>query len=84
ASGRTTVQVVNLGGLGALTTGNGIELVSALNGATTTAQSTKDAFALQGGHVDAGAFEYRLQPGDAAGGGENWYLRSTSTIIPPA
>ncbi|WP_269473967.1 autotransporter-associated beta strand repeat-containing protein [Variovorax sp. RA8] len=31
ASGRTTVQVVNLGGLGALTTGNGIELVSALS-----------------------------------------------------
>ena len=82
ASGRTTVQVVNLGGLGALTTGNGIELVSALNGATTTAQSTKDAFALQGGHVDAGAYEYRLQPGDAAGAGENWYLRSTSTIMP--
>ncbi|WP_239142775.1 autotransporter outer membrane beta-barrel domain-containing protein [Variovorax sp. WS11] len=83
ASGHTTVQVVNLGGLGALTTGNGIELVSALNGATTTAQSTKDAFALQGGHVDAGAYEYSLQAGDAAGAGENWYLRSTSTIIPP-
>ncbi len=81
--GRTTVQVVNMGGLGALTTGSGIELVSALNGATTTAQSTKDAFALQGGHVDAGAYEYRLQPGDAAGAGENWYLRSASTIIPP-
>ncbi|PSL78982.1 autotransporter outer membrane beta-barrel domain-containing protein, partial [Variovorax sp. WS11] len=84
ASGNTTVQVVNLGGLGALTSGNGIELVSALNGATTTAQSTKDAFALQGGHVDAGAYEYRLQAGDAAGTGENWYLRSTSTIMPPA
>jgi outer membrane autotransporter protein len=83
ASGNTTVQVVNLGGLGALTSGNGIELVSALDGATTTAQSTKDAFALQGGHVDAGAYEYRLQPGDAAGAGENWYLRSTSTLIPP-
>ncbi|WP_068681725.1 autotransporter-associated beta strand repeat-containing protein, partial [Variovorax sp. WDL1] len=83
ADGSTTVQVVNLGGLGALTTGNGIELVSALNGATTTAQSTKDAFSLQGGHVDAGAYEYRLQPGDATGAGENWYLRSTSTIIPP-
>ncbi|VTU19932.1 Outer membrane protein IcsA autotransporter precursor [Variovorax sp. PBL-H6] len=83
ASGRTTVQVVNLGGLGALTTGNGIELISALNGAATTAQGTKDAFALQGGHVDAGAYEYRLQAGDAAGAGENWYLRSTSTIIPP-
>ncbi|GAA4333549.1 hypothetical protein GCM10023165_08770 [Variovorax defluvii] len=83
ASGRTTVQVVNVGGLGALTMGNGIELVSALNGASTTAQSTKDAFALQGGHVDAGAYEYRLQPGDAQGAGENWYLRSTSTVVIP-
>ncbi|VTU25241.1 Outer membrane protein IcsA autotransporter precursor [Variovorax sp. PBL-H6] len=83
ASGRTTVQVVNFGGLGGLTTGSGIELVSAINGATTTAQSTKDAFALQGGHVDAGAYEYRLQAGDANGAGESWYLRSTSTIIPP-
>ncbi|WP_269475643.1 autotransporter-associated beta strand repeat-containing protein [Variovorax sp. WDL1] len=83
ASGRTTVQVVNFGGLGALTSGNGIELVSALNGATTTAQTSRDAFALQGGHVDAGAYEYRLQPGDAAGAGENWYLRSTSTLVTP-
>ncbi|BEP55782.1 hypothetical protein GmRootV118_30260 [Variovorax sp. V118] len=76
ASGRTTVQVSNLGGLGARTSGAGIELISARNGATTTAQTTKDAFALSGGHVDAGAFEYRLYAGDASGGGENWYLRT--------
>ena len=80
ATGNTTVQVTNLGGLGALTTGNGINLISALNGATTTAQTTKNAFALAGSHVDAGAFEYRLFAGDAAGAGENWYLRSTSTV----
>ncbi|KIQ19098.1 hypothetical protein RT97_28870 [Variovorax paradoxus] len=78
ASGRTTVQIVNLGGLGALTSGNGIEVISALNGATTTAQTTKDAFALAGGHVDAGAYEYRLHAADASGAGENWYLRSTT------
>jgi outer membrane autotransporter protein len=84
ASGRTTVQVTNLGGLGALTSGNGIELVSALNGAKTTAQSTKDAFSLANGHVDAGAYEYRLHAADAGGAGENWYLRSTvpATQIP--
>ena len=76
ASGRTTLQVASLGSLGALTTGSGIELVSALNGARTTAQSTKDAFALAGGHVDAGAYEYRLHAADANGAGENWYLRS--------
>ncbi|WP_418126103.1 autotransporter outer membrane beta-barrel domain-containing protein [Variovorax sp. 160MFSha2.1] len=79
ASGRTTVQITQLGGLGALTTGNGIEVISALNGATTTAQSSKDAFSLAGGHVDAGAYEYRLYAADANGAGENWYLRSTTT-----
>ncbi|MDP9964617.1 outer membrane autotransporter protein [Variovorax paradoxus] len=79
ASGRTSVQISQLGGLGALTTGNGIEVVSALNGATTTAQTTRDAFTLAGGHVDAGAFEYRLYAADASGAGENWYLRSTTT-----
>ena len=83
ASGTTNVQVVNLGGLGALTTGNGIEVVSALNGATTTAQTTRNAFSLTGGHVDAGAYEYRLYPADASGAGENWYLRSGATVIPP-
>ena len=79
ASGKTSVQITQLGGLGALTTGNGIEVVSARNGATTTAQTTKDAFALSGGHVDAGAFEYRLYAADASGAGESWYLRSTTT-----
>ncbi|RST55062.1 autotransporter outer membrane beta-barrel domain-containing protein [Variovorax sp. MHTC-1] len=83
ASGNTTVRITNLGGLGAQTTGNGIEVVSARNGATTTAQSTRDAFALADGHVDAGAYEYRLYAADAQGAGENWYLRSETTIAPP-
>ncbi|MDM0022557.1 autotransporter outer membrane beta-barrel domain-containing protein [Variovorax saccharolyticus] len=82
ASGKTTVRVTNLGGLGGQTTGNGIEVVSALGGATTTAQTTRDAFALANGHVDAGAFEYRLYAADATGAGENWYLRSTTTLVP--
>ena len=76
ASGNTTVQITNIGGLGALTNGNGIEVITAQNGAKTTAQTTKDAFSLAGGHVDAGAFEYRLYAADALGQGENWYLRS--------
>ena len=85
ASGTTTVQIVNRGGLGGQTTGNGIEVITALNGATTTAQTTRDAFALGGsGHVDAGAFEYRLHPADASGAGENWYLRSEVVPAPPA
>jgi outer membrane autotransporter protein len=83
ASGSTTVRITNLGGLGAQTTGNGIEVVSARNGAATTAQSTRDAFALANGHVDAGAYEYRLYAADAQGAGENWYLRSETTIAPP-
>ncbi|MET3183647.1 UNVERIFIED_ORG: outer membrane autotransporter protein [Variovorax guangxiensis] len=85
ASGTTNVQITNIGGLGALTSGNGIEVVSAINGATTTAQTTKNAFALSGGHVDAGAYEYRLYAADASGAGENWYLRSTAAVVvPPA
>ncbi|MET3497437.1 autotransporter outer membrane beta-barrel domain-containing protein [Variovorax boronicumulans] len=76
ASGKTTVQIANLGGLGARTIGNGVEVITAQNGATTTAQTTKDAFALAGGHVDAGAYEYRLYAADTGGAGENWYLRT--------
>jgi outer membrane autotransporter protein len=81
ASGTTNVQIVNLGGLGALTSGNGIEVITAQNGATTTAQTTKSAFALAGGHVDAGAYEYRLNAADANGAGENWYLRSSIPVV---
>ncbi|MEJ8852452.1 autotransporter outer membrane beta-barrel domain-containing protein [Variovorax rhizosphaerae] len=83
ASGNTTIQITNLGGLGVLTTGNGIEVVGGTNGATTTAQTTKSAFTLANGHVDAGAYEYRLYAADAQGAGENWYLRSTTTVVPP-
>lgn len=83
ASGTTRIQIATLGGLGAQTTGNGIEVISARNGATTTAQTTKGAFSLAGGHVDAGAFEYRLHAADAQGLGENWYLRSTTDVTPP-
>ncbi|ARP89427.1 hypothetical protein CAL14_03245 [Bordetella genomosp. 9] len=77
AAGHTRVTVANAGGLGAATDGDGIEVVRAVNGATTTAQTTRDAFVLTEGHVAAGAFEYRLFPGDAQGNGESWYLRST-------
>lgn len=75
-TGTTTLQIVNLGGLGAQTVGDGIEVITAQGGATTTAQTTRDAFALQTGPVIAGAYEYRLFAADAAGNGENWYLRS--------
>jgi len=98
ASGQTTVRITNLGGLGAKTTGNGIEVIAARNGATTTAQSTADAFvlgngttpgnplakaALGTGHVDAGAYEYRLFAADGSGAGQSWYLRSELPPTPP-
>lgn len=87
ATGSTSLKITNLGGLGAQTTGSGIEVVSAINGATTTAQTSKNAFSLAGGHVDAGAFSYQLYAADASGAGENWYLRSSTTTpvdpVPP-
>lgn len=72
ASGSTNIAITNLGGLGGQTNGNGIEVVTAQNGGTTTST----AFSLLGTHVDAGAFEYRLYNADANGVGDNWYLRS--------
>ncbi|HEX3380043.1 MAG TPA: autotransporter outer membrane beta-barrel domain-containing protein [Paraburkholderia sp.] len=70
-SGSTGVQVVNAGGLGAQTAGDGIMMVQvdgASNGAFTQTR-----------RIEAGAYEYTLYKGgvgtDAANG--NWYLRST-------
>lgn len=78
-TGTTQIEVVPLPGLGGLTTGDGILLVDAINGATTTAQTTRDAFALANDKVDSGAYAYRLYAGDAGGAGENWYLRTDAS-----
>lgn len=75
-SGTTTIQVTNLGGLGARTNGDGIELVSAINGGTTTALTTGTGFVLAGEHVDAGAFEYRLFASNLTGTSQSWFLRT--------
>lgn len=75
-SGTTRILVTNAGGLGAQTLGDGIELVSAINGGTTTALTSRDGFTLAGEHVDAGAFEYRLYASNAAGTSQSWFLRS--------
>lgn len=69
ASGLTTVQVGNFVGLGGATVGNGIELIGAAGGASVQG----NAFVLAGGHVDAGAYEYRLN--NIGSGG---YLSSAS------
>lgn len=78
ATGLTPLQVINLGGAGALTVADGILVVEAVNGAM-----TDSAFAL-GNAVAAGPYEYFLFKGDVSGNApENWYLRNTLVAAPP-
>ncbi len=69
-SGTTRLAVVNLGGKGAATTGNGIEVVD-------IAGASPDS-AFISGRTIAGAYDYRLYQGGlgADAGNGNWYLRS--------
>lgn len=76
-TGSTSIAVVNLGGNGAQTTQNGIELVQALGGAV----SDNGAFSLANS-VSAGAFDYQLFKGGVSGDGNSWYLRSTVVAGP--
>ncbi|KFE56459.1 autotransporter [Pseudomonas syringae] len=79
-SGTTQVNVRNLGGLGAATQLNGIEVVQAVNGAV----SADTAFS-QGNSLSIGAYEYYLFKGGATAGSENsWFLRSTVLSQPAA
>lgn len=74
ATGSTTLKVTNVGGGGAPTVSNGIEVVQATGGATTAA----NAFTLAGGMIKGGAYEYYLAKGGVtAGTSEDWYLRNT-------
>ncbi|MNG72619.1 Outer membrane protein IcsA autotransporter precursor [compost metagenome] len=85
-SGTTQLQVNNLGGAGAVTAQNGIQVVEARDGATSSAS----AF-VQTQTLTAGAYDYRLFKGGVTAGSENsWYLRSTlvapptpDTVVPP-
>jgi len=71
-SGATVITVNNIGGSGALTQTNGIELVRA-QGSTI---SSDNAFTLKG-PVSVGAYDYYLfKGGVTAGTQNNWYLRS--------
>ncbi len=77
ASGSTGIRVVNRGGLGAPTLADGILVVQALNGATTA----PTAFSLTQA-VEAGAYNYRLFRGGAAGNNpDNWYLRNNGYLV---
>ena len=73
ASGDSFLRIFNAGGAGALTTGNGILVVDAINGGSTV----PGTFALSG-PVVAGPYEYTLFRSSVdASGLQNWYLRST-------
>jgi outer membrane autotransporter protein len=76
ATGTTTVHVTNVGGVGAETTGNGIQVVSAVGGATTA----PGAFALPAGELRAGAFDYDLFRGGVSGSANDWFLRSDFVV----
>ncbi|MCL6702358.1 autotransporter outer membrane beta-barrel domain-containing protein [Pseudomonas sp. T1.Ur] len=78
-TGSTAITVTNLGGSGALTAQDGIELVQAQGGAV----SDSSAFSLAQS-VSAGAFDYRLFKGGVTGNANNWYLRSTVVAGPVA
>lgn len=79
ASGTSRLAITNVGGPGATTTGNGILVVDAINGATTNAGT----FSLAG-PVAAGAYEYVLfHGGTTAGTSQNWYLRNEITLVSP-
>ncbi|MFD2679007.1 autotransporter outer membrane beta-barrel domain-containing protein [Camelimonas lactis] len=70
-TGSTTLAITNVGGPGAATPGNGILVVSAINGAATAAN------AFSAGNLVAGPYEYTLYRGSRdASDPESWYLRS--------
>jgi len=80
-SGTTALYVTNLKGPGDQTTGDGIRVIDAQDGATTTAS----AFHL-GSPVGAGIFEYALFRGGVTASEENdddWFLRSEVPSPPP-
>jgi outer membrane autotransporter protein len=77
-TGSTAITVSNLGGAGAETLQNGIQVVQAQG----TAASSNDAFTLKA-PVSAGAFDYVLYKGGVTAGSENsWYLRSSVVAVP--
>ncbi len=75
-AGSSLLQIVGTGGLGALTVGDGIEVVH-VDGASS------GTFTLSG-RVAAGLTEYVLYQGGLANPNDgNWYLRNTIIVPPP-
>jgi len=79
ASGPGLITIKPAGGEGAVTVANGILVVDAINGATTST----NAFAL-GNRVVAGPYEYTLQRSSVdASTPQSWFLRSTIDCSAP-
>lgn len=77
-SGTTNLVVNNLGGAGAATTRNGIQVVEAAQGATSTAGAFVQTQVLR-----AGAFDYRLVKGGVTPDStQSWYLVSNISAAP--
>ncbi|MBV6286154.1 autotransporter outer membrane beta-barrel domain-containing protein [Pseudomonas aegrilactucae] len=77
--GATRLDITNLGGRGATTSANGIEVVRAAAGTTSSAT----AFSL-GQPLSAGPYQYYLFKGGVTADSENsWYLRSSVVAAPP-
>ena len=82
ATGSSFLRITNAGGPGAETVANGITVVQAISGGTTT----PTAFTLAG-EVRGGAFDYHLFRGglDPSNSPNDWFLRSDFVVgpIPP-
>jgi len=70
AAGDTKLRIINAGGLGAQTTGDGIKVVATTNGGTTD----ENAFSLAQS-VFGGAYQYILQRGSTSDA-QSWYMVS--------
>ena len=71
ASGNTLLNIVNAGGLGGKTTGDGIKIVATSGGATTSPGAF--SIANSGGKVVVGAYQYSLRRGGSSDA-EDWFL----------
>lgn len=77
-SGATTIVINQVGGNGALTQQDGIQVVNVLGDAS------KDAFTLAGGPLKAGAYEYTLEQGSLSNpANQSFYLRTDGQQINP-
>lgn len=79
ATGLTGLLIANAGGVGAVTGGNGIQVVDTVNGGTTA----PGAFTLSQRVVE-GPYEYQLFRSSVdASNPQGWYLRSERPVFPP-